>query len=462
MLLKKIWLKCLNKFKNSLSKNEYIMWILPLQVMVNNNSLNLYAPNIFVLNYVRNNYLKDIYKYFSSLCINLPLVNFYIGSKYSNKNIFFKKKKNISKKNKRIDFKYFNNFVLFKQYSFNNFIYGMSNYIAYKESINLCFSSFKKYKLLFLYGCTGLGKTHLINSIGNKINDLNKSNKKIIYINSVRFISTVTNSIYKNNIEKFRSYLKSSHILLVDDIQYLVNNKRSQEEFLYMLDFLLEKKNILVFTANKNILNLNLNNRIISRLFGGLIIKINKIDFDIKYKFLYLKSKNINFYLNKNIINYISNLNIINIYELQGVLNVLFIYAKYYNCLNNINIDFVKNILYNFLESDNSNIKIYTIQKIVSNYYKITILDLLSKSRYKSFVYPRQMSIAISKKLTRYSLSKLGIFFGGLDHSTIIYSCKKIKKLYITNNNVKSDFNNLIKLILASKYEIFYKKKKNI
>ncbi len=462
MLLEKIWLKCLNRFKNNLSKNEYVMWILPLQVLINKNSINLYAPNIFVLNYVRDNYLKYIYKYFSDLCINLPLINFYIGSKYSSENKFFKKNIFISKKKKEIDIKYFNKFILFKQYCFSNFIYGISNYIAYKESINLCFSSFKKCKLLFLYGCTGLGKTHLINSIGNKINDLNKNNKKIIYINSERFVNIITNSIYKNNIEKFRFYLKSSHILLVDDIQYLVNSKRSQEEFIYILDFLLQKKNILVFTSNKNIVNLNLNNRIISRLFGGIIVKIDKIDFDVKYKFLYLKSKNMSFNLNKNIINFISNLDIINIYELQGILNILFVYAKYFNCLNNINIDFVKNILYTFLKSDNSNIEIYTIQKIVSNYYRITILDLLSKSRYRSFVYPRQMSIAISKRLTHYSLSKLGFFFGGLDHSTIIYSYKKIEKLYITNNVVKSDFNNLIKLILSSKYEIFYKKKKNI
>ncbi len=452
MLLKKIWLKCLNKFKNDLSKNEFIMWILPLQVIINDNSLNLYAPNIFVLNYVKNNYLKNIYKYFSYLCNKLPLINFYVGSKYSNKNIF------VNKKNSFLDFKYFKNFFLFKTYRFNNFIYSMSNYFAYRKSIDLCFSSFKEYKLLFLYGNTGLGKTHLINSIGNKINDLNYNKKRIIYINAKRFI----NNIYKSNINNFMTYLKLSQILLIDDIQYLVNSKRSQKKFLCILNILFKRKSILVFTSNKNILDLNLNNEIISKLSCGSVIKINKIDFDIKYKFLYLKSKNINLKLNEDIINFISNLDIFNIYELQGILNILFIYAKYFNCLNNINIDFVRNVLYNFLKSDYGSIKIYTIQKIVSNYYKITILNLLSKSRYKSFVYPRQMSIAISKKLTNYSLSKLGIFFGGLDHSTIIYSCKKIKKLYTTNNIVKSDFNNLTKLILSSKYEIFYKKKKNI
>ncbi len=459
MLLKDLWKKCLNKFKHDLSKYEYITWILPLQVIINNNSLNLYAPNILVLNYVRNNYLKNIYNYFTSLYIDFPLINFYIGSKYSNKNIFFKKKKNICKKKKN----FLNNFILFKKYCFSNFIYSQSNYIAYKESINLCFSSFNKYKLLFLYGNTGLGKTHLINSIGNKIYDLNKNNKKIIYISSNEFINIIKNNIYKDNIKNFIFFLKSTHILLIDDIHKLVKNKYFQKEFIYILDYLLNKNTILVFTSNKNIINLDLNKNIISKLFNGLIIKINKIDFNIKYKFLFEKSKNMNFFLKEDIINYISNLNIINIFELKNILNILFIYAKYFNYLNNISIDFVKNILYTLLESGYfNNIKIFTIQKIVSSYYKITVLDLLSRSRYKPYVYPRQISIAISKKLTRYSLSRLGFFFGGLDYSTIIYSCKKIKKLYFTNNIVKSDFNNLIELILSSKYEIFYKKRKNI
>ncbi len=452
MLLYNLWLKCLNKFKNNLSKYEFSMWILPLQVVADNNSLNIYAPNIFVINYVKNNYLNNILKYFSFFCKNLPLINFYVGNIYDKNNIFLKNKKiNNFKKN--------NNYILFKEYKFSNFIYSKSNFIAYKETINLCNFFFKGSKLLFLYSYSGLGKTHLINSIGNEINSIYKKEKKIIYINTERFVNNMMFFISNNNLEKFKYYFKSADVLLMDDIQYLVYNKYVQEEFIYILDYLLKKNCLLVFTCDKNIKKINLHSRIISRLSCGLSIKINKIDYYIKYKFLCLNTKIMNFFLDNKIIVFISKLDFNNIYELKGVLNFLFMKAKNLNCLNNITIDFVKNILYNFLNIKKNDIIINIVKRIVSYYFNIKVINLLSKSRCKSFVYPRQMSIAISRKFTNCSLYKLGIYFGGLDHSTVLYSCRKIKKLCIINNNIRFDYNNLTKLVLMSKYEILYKKK---
>ncbi len=450
-MLQKLWLKCLKKFKNDLSKEEFSIWILPLQVVINNNSLNLYAPNILVINYVKNNYIKYIYNYFYSFNINLMSINFFIGSKYIDK------KKKIKKENNLLDF---NISLLSKKYSFDNFIYSKSNFLAYKESINLCYLISKKYKILFLYSCKGLGKTHLINSIGNKINDIYKYSKKIIYLKMKKFINNFKINIYKNNLNKYRNYLISADVLLIDDINYLESNNFFQKEFLRILNYFIDKKCILVFTSCKNINNLNLHSKIISKFFCGLIIKINNIDFNIRYKFLSFNLKKIKF-LNKKNIYFISKLNIINMYILKNVLNILFIFKDYIYIYKNIDVDFIKNIIYNFLKLDNSYFFVRIIQKVVSDYYKIRVIDLLSKFRYKFLVYPRQMSIAISRKLIDCSLSKLGFFFG-VDHSTIIYSCKKINKLCVVNNMIQSEFNNLVKLILISKYEIFYQKRKNI
>ncbi len=447
-MLQKLWIKCLNKLKNNLSKNEFNIWILPLQIVIYNNSLNLYAPNFLVLNYVKNNYLEYIYNYFLDSNINLESINFLVGDKINEE-----KKKNI--------FLNFHNCFLSKKYKFSNFIYSKSNFLAYNSSINSCYFINKKCKLLFLYGCTGLGKTHLINSIGNKINSIYKYSKKIVFFETDKFISNVKNYFLNNTINNFRNYLKSADVLLMDNIHYLEKNNFSQKEFIYILDYFLNKECILVFTSYKNINKLDLCNKIISKISCGLMVKIYNIDYYIRYKFLYLNFKRNSFFLNKIDIHLISKLNIINVYKLKGILNILLVYKDYLNLSDNITIDFILDMLYNFLDLDSDFILVRTIQNIVSNYFRIKIVDLLSKFRYKYLIYPRQISIAISRKLTNFSLSKLGFFFG-VNHSTIIYSCNKINKLCTINNIIKSEFNNLIKLVLISKYEIFYKKRKYI
>ncbi len=454
----KLWQKCLNKLRYNLSKYEFNMWILPLQAVIYDKYINLYAPNLVVLNYVRKNYLIYINQFIFLFYKNVLKINFYVGSVNENSNKFSKKNNfflnNLSNK--------FNDCYLIKKYKFDNFIVSKSNLVAYRESINLSYLNTNSIKLLSIYSKPGLGKTHLLNAIGNNIGLLYGFSKNIIYINSKIFVSKMVWSLYNNCIEEFRSYFKNAYILLFDDIQFLENKTRSQEEFFCIIDYLIENNCFIVLTSNDYIENINLNNRLISRLLFGMVIKLSTIDYKIRYLYLKNNTKFINLKLSDNIIEYISNLNINNILKLQGVLNNLLVYSIYNKRLNNITIDFVIYILYNFCFLCNDKNRILNIQNIVSDYYKISILDLLSKSRNKYLIYPRHMSIAISRKLTNFSLLKLGNFFGGLNHSTILYSCKKIKKLSVKNRKVKLDFNNLIKLIVLSKDEILYKKRKSI
>lgn len=433
------------------------MWIIPLQAIVNNNNIEIYAPNKFIIDYICKNYLIFIKKIIFSLCKKKNFfIKFFIGNKYIKNN-------NIVYKNLSFGFIKFNNCFLLKKFNFNNFICGNSNKLAYIESFNICKFSNKSYKTLLLYSKTGLGKTHLLNSIGNRINNIYKLNKKVIYITSEFFVNKMVKSIYNNSIENFRLFFKSADILLIDDFQFFSKKKHSQEEFFYILDYFMNKNKLIVLTSNKNLKNIkNINDRLISRLLCGLVLSIKNPEFKIRFEFLLKKSKEMKILLKENIIEFIANKIKNNIYELEGILHLLFTNANYLNCLSNISIDFVKNILYDFIKLNEEKIIIYNIQKIVSNYYKLSVYDLLSKSRFKYLVFPRQMSIAISKKITNYSLSELGKFFGGLDHSTILYSCKKINKLCNKNINVKYDFNYLIKIILKIKNEIYYRKRKNI
>ncbi len=472
ILLKNLWNKCLLELKKYISIYEFNIWILPLQVLIYNNIINLYSPNKFVIKHIKKNYLIYInnffLKYWKYKRIK-PILNFLIGSiNNSNKNNLFKNNFIYlnSKKNKynSYDFKEFNNFNLLKKYSFDNFIYNKSNIYAYKKSIKICNLN-SNFKYLFIYSKVGLGKTHLLNSIGNRINYLYNGKKSIFYINMKVFLSKIEYFLYKNLIENFIFYLKSFSIFLIDDIQFLYNKKLIQNKFLNIFNMLFKYNKFIILTSNCNVNKLKgINNEIISKLYYNFVfIKINNCDINLRYKFLISKCKYINFCLDKKILYFISEYLNSNFYELENILYLIYVNAINLNYINKININFIKYILYKFILNNsnyNLNVKIYDIQKVVCNYYNITIDNLLSKYRYKSFVWPRQISIAISKKLTNYSLIKLGLYFGGLSNSYILYSYNKIKKLYMNNSKVKLEFNNLIKLIVYYKNEIYYKKKK--
>ncbi len=467
ILFKDLWKKCLIKLKDILSEYEFNMWILPLQAVITTNIIFLFAPNKYVLNYVRKNYLNNINELINIFCKNnIPVINFFIGDKNLNKKMYLKNKNNKIIDNNYVynslNFKKFNDCLLLNKYNFSNFIYSKSNYIVYKEILDICNFIKKNYKSLLIYSGTGLGKTHLLQSIANNVNHNNNFKKNVIYINSERFVNKMVNSLNNNSIEEFKLYFKSADILLVDDMQFFSNKDYSQKEFFYILDNLLDNNKFVILTSDIHIKNMNgIDSRLISKLSCGLVLNIDKPDYDLKFKFLLKKSKEMNFFLQDEIINFIANSNINNIYELEGIVHSLLINSNYFNNLNNITIDFVRNIIYPDICLNKISINVLDIQKIVSEYYKLSVIDLLSRSRSKSLVYPRQISIAISKKLTNYSLSELGNFYGGLNHSTIIYSCKRIEKLCIINNKVKSDFYNLIKVVLNFNNEIYCRKRKS-
>ncbi len=462
-MLKNLWKICLLKLKKHISEYEFNIWILPLQVKINNNIINLYSPNKFIINYIKKNYLNYINNFFiKSLKYNLnikPYFNFIIGSKNNIKNNLLNN--NINKNENIFDLNNSNNSNIFKNYNFNNFIFNESNILAYKECINLCNLS-NKYKFLFIYGKTCLGKTHLLNAIVNKVNLLYNYKKKIFYVNMKSLLNKMKYFLYKNSVKNFVHYIKSISIFLIDDIQYLCNKNYIQIEFLNLLNILLYYKKYIVLTSNCNIYNLkNINDKLIYKLNYSLKIKIHNANSNLKYNFLIKKCNYINLFLDNNILLFISKNFNLNFIELENILYLIYINAINLNYINKINIDFIKKILYKFIDYNNKlNIKIYNIQKIVCNYYNITINNLLSKHRYKSFVWPRQIAITLSKDLTDYSLLKLGSYFGNLSHSYILYSYNKIKKLCLNNCKVRLEFNNLIKLIMCYKNEIYYKKKK--
>ncbi|NIH16793.1 MAG: chromosomal replication initiator protein DnaA [Buchnera aphidicola (Periphyllus lyropictus)] len=435
------WKKCLCYFKQKLSTNEFNMWIFPLKLKIKKNQLTLYTPNKFFLDWIKEKYFIKIYnlikKYSNYKKIHLKLAikkKIRIICKYS-------KKKNIKKnllKNKNL----FSNKN--QKYTFKNFIIGNENKLVYNIAYNISKNLGKKYNPLFIYGKTGSGKTHLIYAIRNSL--LKKNKFKIIIINSENFVQKMVNSIKQNCIEEFKKKYRSTQILIIDDIQFFSNKKRSQEELFHTLNHLIENKKQVIFTANCYPTKIkNIQKRLQSRLDGGLSICINSLKKKTKKKILEKKLKEKKIYLNKKIKKFlIKNLNS-NIREMDGVLNKIKANIDLYK--KNFLLKDIKNILKDYLFFKKKKITIKKIQKIVSKYYKIKKSDLISKKKFHSLVLPRQIAISITREITKHSLKEISYAFNKKQHTTILYSCKKIKKLCKKNLFVKKDYLYLIKKI---------------
>ncbi|CAL4317649.1 Chromosomal replication initiator protein DnaA [Buchnera aphidicola (Chaitophorus sp. 3695)] len=432
------WEKCLNYFKKKLSKYEFSMWIRSLKPKFKKNKLILYVPNQFILDWVKENYLKKInslIKNFSNdkiiyveLIINKKLkitqkyINSYINQKISKKKILL----NIKKK------------------KFKNFILCKTNKIAYESAYKIAKNPGKNYNPLFIYGKTGLGKTHLLYAIKNFIIKKNK-NLKIIYINSENFVQKMVKSLKNNSIEKFKKYYRSVNILLIDDVQFFSNKKRSQEELFHTFNNLIEQNKQIVLTADCYPTKIKgIQNKLKSRLDCGLSIPIKSPKKNTRIKILIKKSSEKNIYLSYQVAKYIAKKLKSNIRELEGVINKIHANLEI-NPNNIVTIKFIKSILKDLFHTKIKKITIKKIQEMVANHYNVKLSDMLSRKRSKSIILPRQISMSLIKKLTKYSLKEIGGFFNNKQHSTVLYSCKKIKKLLYNNLEIKKDYFYLLK-----------------
>ncbi|NIG99370.1 MAG: chromosomal replication initiator protein DnaA [Buchnera aphidicola (Periphyllus acericola)] len=433
-----VWKKCLNYFKKKLSINEFSMWINPLKLKIKNSKIILYTSNKFTLHWIKEKYFKKIKKLLNYYHGNKSLkIKLEIQKKKKKKNIYLYKK--IYKKKKCSN-------IYKKIYNFKNFITGKSNKLAYKSAYLIAKHPGKFYNPLFLYGKTGLGKTHLLYAIKNFIIK-NKKNTKIIYISSENFVRNMVKSLKNNSIDKFKKYYRSTNILLMDDIQFFSNKKRSQEEFFHTFNDLIKKKKQIVLTSNCYPISIKgIKNRLKSRLDCGLSICIKPPKIQTRISILVKKSLKKNIFLKDKIIYFIAKKLNSNIRELEGAINKIKAYA-FLKKKKNITLNFVKNALKDLFFAKKKKITINKIQKVVSNYYNIKLSELLSKKKSLSIILPRQIAIKISRKLTTKSLKEIGAYFNKKSHTTVIYSCKKIKTLCNNNSKIKKDYYNLLKKI---------------
>lgn len=454
-----LWKKCLIRLENELPATEFSMWIRPLQAELNSNTLALYAPNRFVLDLVRNKYINSINELLSDFCgSNIPILQFKIGNKPKtikknkkdkkiNKKKYIKinqlKNLNWNSQKTQNEMKHKSNINL--KHTFSNFVEGKSNQLAYAVSNQVANNLGWIYNPLFLYGGTGLGKTHLLHAVGNNI-ITNKLNAKVVYIHSEGFVQNMVKALQNNSIEEFKNYYRSLDALLIDDIQFFANKERSQEEFFHTFNCLIEGNQQIILTSDKYPKEIHgIEERLKSRFGWGLTIGIKPPELKTRVAILIKKAKENKIKLSNEVAFFIAKRLKSNIRELEGALNKVIANSNFTGSL--ITINFVREALRDLLALQEKLVSIENIQKTVAAYYKIKVTDLLSKRRSRSVTRPRQTAMALAKKLTNYSLPEIGNAFGGRDHTTVLHACRTIEKLQEENYLLKEDFFNLIRTL---------------
>jgi len=448
-----LWQQCLACLQNDLPPTEFSMWIRPLKAKLNKNMLELSAPNRFVLDWVQDKYLTNLNRLLHNFCGHKPpMLKFKVNNKYTGDKIRqlitlnYQCKNFISAWNNTSISKqlsYTDN--LNKKYKFNNFIQGKSNQLACSVTYQISKNPGNSYNPLFLCGGTGLGKTHLLHAVGNNIIS-NQFKIKVVYIHSEHFVQNMVRALQNNTIEEFKIYYRSIDVLLMDDIQFFANKERSQEEFFHIFNTLLEGNQQIILTSDrypKEIIGLE--DRLKSRFGWGLTVPIHPPELNTRVDILMNKADINNINLSYEVAVFIAKNLRSNIRELEGALNCIIANANFTS--RNITVDFVREALQDLFALEEKLITIDNIQKQVSEYYNITISDLLSRCRSRSIVRPRQIAMAMSKKLTYHSLSEIGNAFGGRDHTTVLHACQKIEQLREENHDIKKDYSNLIKLL---------------
>ncbi len=439
--MKKLWSESLAILKTKISEQNISTWIEPIQpVNITGNILTIEVPNKFIKDWIKDNYKKNIEETLSLVGAINYSINIKINKKRNTKKIIETPDENtdIKKPIKKIE-------VLPNinpKYTFDTFVSGTSNQFAHAAAMAVSKNPATTYNPLFIYGGVGLGKTHLINAIGNEIYK-NNSATKICYYSSEKFTNELINSLRHAKMNEFRNKFRSIDILLIDDIQFIAGKKSTQEEFFHTFNSLYESHKQIIVTSDKFPKEIpDLEERLRSRFEWGLIADIQAPDTETKQAILNMKADQNNIKLPEDVIYFLANSISNNVRELEGYLIRIGAYSSLTS--TPITVEMTKQILKDILIENSKEVTIEKIQKNIADHFQIKISELKSTKRQKNIVLPRQISMYICRNLTNLSYPEIGSKFGGKDHSTIIHAVKKIERLMAEDIQMKTMIEKLI------------------
>jgi len=439
--LNPIWQQCISSLEGEISEQQLNTWILPLQVEQDPNTLKLLAPNRFVMDWVRKHFLERICELVASIDDSKSMsVSLIIGSQTRSN-----PPPEMVQYAKSPAPRTYRSSGLNESHRFKNFVEGKSNQLARAASIQVSSQPGSEYNPLYIYGGVGLGKTHLMHAIGNRIRE-NNPEANILYVNCERFVSDMVKALQHSRMDDFKSSYRSLDALLIDDIQFLADKGRSQEEFFHTFNSLYESQAQMVITCDRFPKEIEgLEDRLRSRLGWGLAVDIKPADLETRVAILKSKAELVGADVPDDVAFFIAERFKSNIRELEGALKRVVAHARFTG--QQITQEFARLALKELLAVQDKPITIDNIQKLVAEYFKIRVADLLSSRRNRSITRPRQIAMSLAKSLTRHSLPEIGSAFGGRDHTTVLHACRKVEELRSEDRRIDEDVEILARML---------------
>jgi chromosomal replication initiator protein len=445
-----VWDRCLDRLQDELSSQQFNTWIRPLQAREEEGRLRILAPNRYVKDQVQLDYLMRIHELLEQVTdpvghmevrLDIGTMDHAGGVPLRADGTGRQTAQNTNGHGSGSGHK------LNQEFTFQTFVEGKSNEMAKAAAMQVAANAGKSYNPLLLYGGVGLGKTHLMQAVGNFIKRSNPD-AKVVYLHSQRFVQDMVKALQQGTMDDFMQYYRTVDTLLIDDIQFFAHKLRSQEEFFHVFNALLERDSQMVLTCDRYPREIDgLEERLKSRFVYGLTQEVEPPELETRVAILMKKAEAEEVNLDPAVAFFIGERIRSNVRELEGALRRVIANARFTG--SRITIEQVKRALRDLLAIQDRQVSIDNIQRLVAEYYNIKISDILSKRRSRTIARPRQMAMFLAKELTSHSLPEIGDAFGGRDHTTVLHACKRIAELKESSADVSEDYRNLDRLLSA-------------
>ncbi len=461
--MKNFWPTCLSRFEQELSTQQFNTWIKPLYAEVEGSTVRIIAPNRFVMQWVKDRFIKKIEQFAHELQHKNIQIEFVISNNDSASDLKTLIKTDTESKEHLVEslkklpstlskstIKTINhapkiNSGLNSTFNFGNYVTGRANQLARAAAIQVAENPGTAYNPLFIYGGVGLGKTHLLQAIGNELKQ-NNPDAKIRYLHAERYVSDVVKAYEHKAFDEFKRQYHSLDLLLIDDIQFFAKKTRTQEEFFYAFNSLIEAKKQIVITCDtypKEIIDVD--ERLRTRFSWGLTVAVEPPELEMRVAILLKKAEAVNLVLPEDVAFFIAKQIRSSVRELEGALNRIIAMAKFTG--HTIDVHLAKDALRDLIAVRGRQVTIENIQKTVADYYKIKVSEMYSKKRTRNFARPRQIAMALSRELTNHSFPEIGEAFGSRHHTTVMHACDEIDILRQKDPSFTRDISFLIQVI---------------
>jgi chromosomal replication initiator protein len=454
-----LWASLLSELSNSINRHSYDTWFSPTRAVSfddKEQTLTIEVPSRFFSDWLTEHYLSLLETIAHKVMQRHVSIKFVISSELQIKPRDLALTPPVQPKD---NFKFSSSFdspgthipsvtPLNPKYTFSSFVVGPSNRFAHAASLAVAEAPAKSYNPLFLYGGVGLGKTHLLHAIGNFINQMSPD-KRVVYVSSETFMNEMIASIGAGTMRAFRDRFRTVDVLLIDDIQFLVGKESTQEEFFHTFNDLYNVHKQIVATSDSHPKEINLEERLRSRFEWGLVADMQPPDFETRVAILSQMAESEKIYVPNDVLAYIANQIKSNIRELEGSLTRIIAYASLTK--SEIQIDLAREVLRDMFTDDYRPITIDLITEMVAREFNLKTSDLKARKRTATIVYPRQIAMYLARELTDFSLPEIGRFFGGKDHTTVIYGYDKIKDKLLHDEKLRNLVNRLSRQLKDNK-----------